>query len=151
MPETIIRLHKLPVFSGRDPVVGTSEEIVKKYPFIWAINTLYYLRLQILEFERIVLTSSFGFRIGTYGRRNIASYCNPLFAVKKYGVFTLWFCSFFLIILGALAAKVGGSSIIKAIVRITFWGAVAMGLTALVGYLFNVNVRKNYIQYCMSV
>lgn len=50
------------------------------------------------------------------------------------------FSLFFLIILGALAAKTGGSSIGKAIIRITFWGTVAMGLTALVGYLFNVNV-----------
>lgn len=50
------------------------------------------------------------------------------------------FAIFFLIILGALAAKTGGSSIGKAIIRITFWGTAAMGLTALVGYLFNVNV-----------
>lgn len=50
------------------------------------------------------------------------------------------FALFFLIILGALAAKTGGSSIGKAILRISFWGTVAMGLTALVGYLFNVNV-----------
>lgn len=50
------------------------------------------------------------------------------------------FSLFFLIILGALAAKTGGSSIRKAIIRITFWGTVAMGLTALVGYLFNVNI-----------
>ena len=50
------------------------------------------------------------------------------------------FALFFLIILGALAAKTGGSSIRKAILRITFWGTIAMGLTALVGYLFNVNV-----------
>ncbi|QNM84193.1 VIT family protein [Polaribacter pectinis] len=46
----------------------------------------------------------------------------------------------FLIVLGILAAKTGGSSIKRAILRITFWGTVAMGLTALVGYLFNVNV-----------
>lgn len=50
------------------------------------------------------------------------------------------FALFFLIILGALAAKAGGSSIRKAIIRITFWGTVAMGLTALVGNLFNVNL-----------
>ncbi|MDY0255399.1 MAG: VIT family protein [Tenuifilaceae bacterium] len=47
---------------------------------------------------------------------------------------------FFLVILGALAAKTGGSSVTKAIVRIAFWGTVAMGLTALVGYLFGVNI-----------
>lgn len=46
----------------------------------------------------------------------------------------------FLIVLGSVAAKTGGSSIKKAVIRITFWGTVAMGLTALVGYLFNVNV-----------
>ena len=50
------------------------------------------------------------------------------------------FALFFLIILGALAAKAGGSSVPKAITRITFWGTVAMGLTAIVGYLFNVTV-----------
>ncbi|MCH3884492.1 VIT1/CCC1 transporter family protein [Tenacibaculum aquimarinum] len=50
------------------------------------------------------------------------------------------FALFFLIALGIVAAKTDGSSIKKAIVRITFWGTVAMGLTALVGYLFGVNV-----------
>lgn len=47
---------------------------------------------------------------------------------------------FFLIALGAVAAKTGGSNIGRAIVRITFWGTIAMGLTALVGYLFGVNL-----------
>ena len=47
---------------------------------------------------------------------------------------------FFLMLLGALAAKTGGSNILKAIIRITFWGTVAMGLTALAGYLFGATV-----------
>lgn len=50
------------------------------------------------------------------------------------------FAIIFLILLGALAAKTGGSSIAKAILRITFWGTIAMGLTALVGHIFNVTV-----------
>lgn len=45
-----------------------------------------------------------------------------------------------LIILGIISAKVGGSSILKAVMRVTIWGTLAMGLTALVGYLFGVNV-----------
>jgi len=45
-----------------------------------------------------------------------------------------------LIILGAIAAKTGGSSILKAVVRITIWGTLAMGLSALVGYVFGVKV-----------
>jgi VIT1/CCC1 family predicted Fe2+/Mn2+ transporter len=58
--------------------------------------------------------------------------------VMEYALYG--FAIFFLMILGALSAKAGGSSIIKAIVRIVFWGTVAMGLTALVGYLFHVNI-----------
>lgn len=46
----------------------------------------------------------------------------------------------FLIILGIVAAKTGGSGIWKAIIRITFWGTLAMGITALVGYLVGVNI-----------
>lgn len=45
-----------------------------------------------------------------------------------------------LIVLGTLAAKTGGSSITKAILRITIWGTIAMGLSALVGYIFGVRV-----------
>ena len=47
---------------------------------------------------------------------------------------------FFLIILGTMAAKTGGSGISKAIFRITIWGTIAMGLSALVGYLFGVKL-----------
>lgn len=50
------------------------------------------------------------------------------------------FAIFFLIILGAMSARTGGSSITNAVLRITFWGTVAMGLTATVGYLFGVSV-----------
>ena len=50
------------------------------------------------------------------------------------------FTTIFLIILGTTAAKTGGSNIFKAILRITIWGTIAMGLSAFVGYLFGVNV-----------
>jgi VIT1/CCC1 family predicted Fe2+/Mn2+ transporter len=46
----------------------------------------------------------------------------------------------FLTILGAVAAKAGGSSIKKAVLRITFWGTVAMGVTAYIGHLFGVSL-----------
>lgn len=47
----------------------------------------------------------------------------------------------FLIILGVISAKTGGSSIPKAIMRIIIWGTIAMILSALVGYLFGVKVN----------
>jgi len=46
----------------------------------------------------------------------------------------------FLAGLGTLAAITGGAPIIKAAVRVTFWGAMAMGLTAAVGALFGTIV-----------
>lgn len=46
----------------------------------------------------------------------------------------------FLMLLGAIAAKTGGSSVPKAILRICFWGTVAMALTAFVGHVFGTNV-----------
>lgn len=45
-----------------------------------------------------------------------------------------------LIILGAISAKTGGSSIGKAVIRIVIWGTIAMGLSAFIGYIFGVNV-----------
>ena len=43
---------------------------------------------------------------------------------------------FFLALLGSLAARAGGSPIWKSVARVTFWGALAMALTAGVGALF---------------
>lgn len=58
-----------------------------------------------------------------------------------YMEYTLYGTSIvFLIVLGVISARIGGSSIMKAILRITIWGSLAMGLTALVGYLFGVKV-----------
>lgn len=46
----------------------------------------------------------------------------------------------FLATLGALAAHVGGASKMRAALRVTFWSALAMALTSLVGSLFGVDV-----------
>lgn len=44
----------------------------------------------------------------------------------------------FLALLGGVGAKAGGAPVFKAVVRVTFWGALAMALTAGVGRLFGV-------------
>ena len=41
----------------------------------------------------------------------------------------------FLAALGAIGAKAGGANIARATMRVTFWGAIAMGITALIGSL----------------
>jgi len=42
--------------------------------------------------------------------------------------------------LGALSARTGGAPVARAVMRVTFWGAVAMAATALVGTLFGTTV-----------
>ncbi|MGA7712428.1 MAG: VIT family protein [Rhizomicrobium sp.] len=46
----------------------------------------------------------------------------------------------FLAVLGALAAQTGGAKLAPSILRVTFWGALAMGITAGVGALFGTVV-----------
>ena len=65
-----------------------------------------------------------------------------VFAPEENMVFYQYgFSIIFLMILGAVAAKTGGSNIAKAVMRICFWGTVAMAVTAVVGHLFGVNVN----------
>lgn len=44
----------------------------------------------------------------------------------------------FLALLGSLAARAGGASVLTAAARVTFWGALAMALTSGVGALFGI-------------
>ena len=46
----------------------------------------------------------------------------------------------FLALLGAIGARAGGANIGKATLRVTFWGALAMALTAGIGALFGTVV-----------
>ena len=41
-----------------------------------------------------------------------------------------------LTVLGAVSARTGGAPVLKASLRVAFWGALAMGVTAAVGWLF---------------
>lgn len=45
-----------------------------------------------------------------------------------------------LVILGAVGAKVGGANLVSGAVRVGFWGAAAMAVTALVGSLVGTNI-----------
>jgi vacuolar iron transporter family protein len=77
------------------------------------------------------LTSAASFAVGA---------AMPLLAVAASGSSLIAVVSgtslMFLAILGALAARVGGASVSVGAMRVTFWGALAMALTAGVGALF---------------
>ena len=67
----------------------------------------------------------------------------PLLIVVLFPISTvLWAVSgsslLFLALLGSLSARAGGAPVISATLRVTFWGALAMALTAGVGALFGV-------------
>lgn len=59
--------------------------------------------------------------------------------IESMVAFQYGFSIVFLILLGTVAARTGGSSVPIAIARLAFWGTAAMGATALVGYIFGVN------------
>ncbi|MEO6985233.1 MAG: VIT family protein [Paralcaligenes sp.] len=46
----------------------------------------------------------------------------------------------FLALLGVLAARAGGAPVLASVLRVSFWGALAMGLTATVGALIGASV-----------
>jgi VIT1/CCC1 family predicted Fe2+/Mn2+ transporter len=46
----------------------------------------------------------------------------------------------FLALLGAIGANAGGADVVRATVRVTFWGALAMAATAGIGALFGTAV-----------
>lgn len=67
----------------------------------------------------------------------IAAYVAP---AKVVGVATSATTLVALAVLGSLAAYVGGANVVRGAVRVTFWGALAMAITALVGRLFGAAV-----------
>src|SRR6202790_2671732 len=46
----------------------------------------------------------------------------------------------FLALLGVVGAKTGGANMLKAAIRVTFWGALAMAVTAGIGAVFGTQV-----------
>jgi VIT1/CCC1 family predicted Fe2+/Mn2+ transporter len=45
-----------------------------------------------------------------------------------------------LVALGAVAARLGGASMVRGAARVALWGALAMGCTALIGRVFGAVV-----------
>lgn len=61
--------------------------------------------------------------------------------LKQMIVFQYIFSLVFLALLGAVAARAGGNPAGKSVLRISFWGTVAMGVTAIVGYIFGTAIN----------
>jgi len=78
---------------------------------------------------------------GSFAVGALLPFLVSLFApIHQMVYFQYGFSIIFLMLLGAVSARAGGSKIGIAVLRICFWGTVAMGITALIGHLFGVSV-----------
>ncbi len=65
-----------------------------------------------------------------------------LFAPLKEMIFYQYgFAILFLVLLGATAAKTGGSPLGKSVARVVVWGTIAMAISVLVGWLFGAQIN----------
>jgi VIT1/CCC1 family predicted Fe2+/Mn2+ transporter len=63
------------------------------------------------------------------------------FSPQAYVIYATAIASLvFLVVLGAVAARAGGANMLKGSIRVLFWGAIAMAVTAGVGKLFGTTV-----------
>ena len=82
------------------------------------------------------LTSAASFSIGAALPLLVALATPEGFVVPAVSIASL----LFLALLGMIGAKTGGSNMSKAAARVTFWGALAMIVTAAVGAMFGTHV-----------
>lgn len=82
------------------------------------------------------LASALAFTVGA-----VLPLMSTMLAPGRYLITTVGAASLiFLALLGGLAAYTGGANITKGVGRVTFWGALAMVLTAAIGKLFGATV-----------
>ncbi|WP_226662753.1 VIT family protein [Alteriqipengyuania lutimaris] len=82
------------------------------------------------------VTSALTFTAGAAAPLVVVPLAPPHMLVPAVGVISL-VC---LAVLGALGARTGGAPILPSVLRVVFWGALAMAITAGVGKLFGVAV-----------
>jgi len=80
------------------------------------------------------LTSAVSFAVGATMPLLVSTFVPPAHLIPLVAASSL----IFLTLLGALAARAGGSGVVQGAVRVTFWGALAMALTAGIGSLFGM-------------
>lgn len=84
------------------------------------------------------LTSAATFAVGAALPLALVLVLSPSMLVAGVSVASLAF----LALLGAIGARTGGANVIRATLRVTFWGALAMALTAGIGAMFGTVVGK---------
>ncbi|WP_178989439.1 VIT1/CCC1 transporter family protein [Winogradskyella schleiferi] len=137
--EELIELAK--IYENRGLIPETALEVATQLTAHNALEAHARDELGITELTeakplQAALSSGIAFTIGGF-LPVVVAYVAPL-DTMEYIQYV--FAILFLIVLGIVSARTGGSKVLKPILRITFWGTLAMGITAIIGHLFNVNV-----------
>jgi VIT1/CCC1 family predicted Fe2+/Mn2+ transporter len=137
--EELLELAK--IYEGRGLKTETALEVARQLTAHNALEAHARDELGIHEMTeakplQAALSSGIAFTVGGF-LPVLVAFLAPL---KGMEYIQYAFAILFLAVLGIVAARAGGSNPIKAVLRITFWGTLAMGLTALIGHLFQVNI-----------
>ena len=130
------------IYEERGLKKETAHQVAKEFTEKDALGAHVRDELGIIEIKQVkplksALTSGVAFILG-----GSLPLMVTIFLPEKTMEYTLYGSAIIsLILLGIVAAKTGGSSIWKAILRITLWGTLAMGTTALVGHLFGMHIH----------
>lgn len=137
--EELVELAK--IYEERGLTSETALEVARQLTAHNALEAHARDELGIMELTeakplQAALSSGIAFTLGGF-LPVVVAFIAPL---HRMGYLQYLAAIIFLIALGIISAKTGGSQILKPVLRITFWGTLAMGITALIGYFFNVNM-----------
>ena len=138
-PRTAARSHPIRVKRGLEPSLArkVAEQLMAKD----ALTTHAREELGISEITtarpvQAALTSALTFSVGA-ALPLLMVVISPIGAIVPIvAAASLGFLAF----LGAIGARAGGANVLRAMVRVTFWGASAMALTAGIGKVFGTVV-----------
>ncbi|MFY8028829.1 MAG: VIT1/CCC1 transporter family protein, partial [Bacteroidia bacterium] len=139
MPETEL-LVLAQIYERRGLTKETAMQVAKELTAADALSAHIRDELGINEISQAnplqaALASGISFCIG-----GVLPLLVVLFApIQSMEIWLYVFTLLFLMALGAISAKAGGANVYKAMIRVSVWGTIAMGLSALAGYIFGVN------------
>jgi hypothetical protein len=140
MPETeLLVLAK--IYERRGLTKETAMQVAKELTAADALSAHMRDELGINEISQAnplqaALASGISFCVG-----GVLPLLVVLFApIQSMEIWLYVFTLLFLMALGAISAKAGGANVYKAMIRVSVWGTIAMGLSALAGYIFGVNI-----------
>jgi VIT1/CCC1 family predicted Fe2+/Mn2+ transporter len=140
MPETEL-LVLAQIYERRGLTKETAMQVAKELTAADALSAHMRDELGINEISQAnplqaALASGISFCIG-----GVLPLLVVLFApIQSMEIWLYVFTLLFLMALGAISAKAGGANVYKAMIRVSVWGTIAMGLSALAGYIFGVNI-----------